>query len=111
MEASYVMSTCQLEHEFERRYKQLGELPQKVQHVVIDVCAEHSVSITRVLDGCQRRPYARARQEIIWRLRHMPWGAKGKPPSLPQIGRWLGRDHTSVLHAYHRHAGTMADAA
>src|SRR5215472_4745948 len=107
--SGYAMSTTYVEHDIEHRYKRLDELPQKTQDVVREVCAARSVSVARVLSDDTRRPASNARHEIVWRLRSEAWGVTGKPPSLMQIGAWLGRDHTSVLHAFRRHAGTMAD--
>lgn len=47
----------------------------------------------------------RARHETMYRLRH-EMKIAGAPPSYPQIGRWLNRDHATVIHGIRKHAST-----
>lgn len=69
--------------------------------VVAEVCAKHSVLVNGVMSMRRSAPIVAARQEICWRLRNeTTW-------SLPQIGRFLGRDHTSVLHSCRAYEATL----
>lgn len=49
---------------------------------------------------------AQARQEVFYRLRELD-----QPPSLPQIGQWMGLDHTTVLHGLRAHARRRAEVS
>ena len=61
--------------------------------VLSEVCAKHNVAVHHVMSLRRSQHIVAARHEVCWRLREETnW-------SLPQIGRFLGRDHTSVLHA------------
>lgn len=61
--------------------------------VLSEVCAKHNVAVHHVMSKRRSRHVVAARHEVCWRLREETnW-------SLPQIGRFLGRDHTSVMHA------------
>jgi hypothetical protein len=69
--------------------------------VVAEVCAKHSVPIRAVMSQRRQKELVKARQEICWRLREeTTW-------SLPQIGRFLGRDHTSILHSCRAYEATL----
>lgn len=54
--------------------------------------ANHGSTIGRVLGECCSRPDVKARWEVMRRLREDGF-------SSTQIGHWLNRDHSSVLHA------------
>jgi chromosomal replication initiator protein len=56
------------------------------------VAAETGVSVEAIRSISRRTHHVRARQIVMFVLRNQ-WGA-----SLPKIGRFLGRDHTTVLH-------------
>ena len=48
-------------------------------------------------------PLTKARAELYWRLRN-EIRIGGKQVSWPRIGRWLNRDHCTVLQMARRHA-------
>ena len=52
----------------------------------------HNVRRTEIFSPSRRLPVLRARKEVMIRLR-----ADGF--STTQIGRWMGRDHSTVIHA------------
>ena len=72
-----------------------------------EVGARQGLSPEDILSRSRDRSIAHARQEVIWRLysaRH-PDGARRF--SMPQIGRYLGQDHTTILHAIRAHEKRM----
>lgn len=72
--------------------------------------AVHSVEPREILGESRCKAIAHIRQEVMWLLKQEDrW-------SLPQIGQFLNRDHTSVLHGVRAHqarldAQTSAEAA
>ena len=75
--------------------------PTKVlaKEIAAEVCQKHAVSFIDIASARRDRCLVDARQELCYRLR------KETLWSLPQIGGYLGgRDHTTVLHGYRRHA-------
>ena len=56
--------------------------------------SDHRVTADAILSASARRPVARARGDVMRRLR-----ADGF--TVTQIGRWLGRDHSTVSHWTH----------
>jgi chromosomal replication initiation ATPase DnaA len=61
-----------------------------LETLLSDVAAAHHTNLLKVLGYCRKRTVVAARAEMCVRLY-----ALGK--SLPEIGDYLGRDHTSVL--------------
>lgn len=60
--------------------------------VVAEVCDKHNVAVNDVMSLRRSKSIVAARHEVCWRLREETnW-------SMPQIGRFMGRDHTSVLY-------------
>ena len=72
-------------------------LPDRVASIVLNVAAEHKISPRDLLGDSRYRPFVRARQEAMRACRAMEWC--GGVPSFPVIGRWFGRDHTTIIHA------------
>lgn len=60
--------------------------------IIARCCALYGAEVEMVLKGSRRRESIRARQAAAWLLRR-------NELSFPQIGRILGVDHTTVLHA------------
>lgn len=58
--------------------------------IVAEVCCDHAVSIGTVLSRMGGKRLSPIRFECYWRLRRVGM-------SLPQIGRVMNRDHSSVL--------------
>ena len=79
------------------------KLSKAVLDAEIDyVCHKHKIPRRELLSNERRRPVAHARFELCWRLREHKWPLGGAKYSFPEIGRALGRDHTSVIHAVQR---------
>lgn len=62
--------------------------------------ANHGTTINRVMGQSRSRPEVQARWEVMRRLRDDGF-------SLPQIGAWMDRDHSTVLYGIRR-AGERA---
>lgn len=66
------------------------------ERMATQIAAERGLRAKDVLSRSHERPNAWARQEAMWRL-----NLRGN--SLPAIGRWAGRDHTTILFGVRRH--------
>ncbi|MCA6264704.1 helix-turn-helix domain-containing protein, partial [Phenylobacterium sp.] len=63
------------------------------------VCAAHGVSPADVMGEARLAYLVRARHEVAWRMRNVR-KPTGKPRfSFPQIGEFMNRDHTTIIHA------------
>lgn len=76
-------------------------IPPSARHAVFDAVTDMVYRITSYtpleLRGRRRTKYvSRARQLLYWAL------YEATDASLPQIGRYLNRDHTTVLHGIRR---------
>lgn len=65
----------------------------KGKRIIKECAIEAGLTITDLCSKGRVKPLARARQFAMWRI------AKETSLSLPQIGRLLCRDHTTVLYA------------
>lgn len=74
-----------------------ADASERVMAVIGSIATKHGVTVGEILSRRQTRKVARARWEAAYVLRHTP-GPNGRYPSYPQLGRWFGRDHTSVIH-------------
>jgi len=77
-----------------------------------EVCARHGVGPRSIHSRCRLAYLVAARHELIWLIRQSTtW-------STPEIGRYMGMDHSSIVHAIQRHeqwrrqrrAQTMGDS-
>lgn len=75
---------------------------QKLVRILREVAAKHEMAPGLVRSENCWRAVAVARQEFMWRAR------KETRFSLPQIGAFIGRDHTTVLHGIRRHEERIA---
>ena len=75
--------------------------PPSVVAIVEEVAAEHGFTASQLFGPWRRYDICRARFECWGRLRTELKFASG-PPSLPQIGSWFGRHHTSVMNGLNR---------
>jgi chromosomal replication initiation ATPase DnaA len=74
--------------------------------IVTEVIQKHGITRKQLKSDSRLPQYVAARQELCYRLR------EECSLSLPQIGGILGgRDHTTVLHGYRRHAAKLAAEA
>jgi chromosomal replication initiation ATPase DnaA len=64
--------------------------------IIQQVCRAHGLPVPWVLGKSRVQRIVRARQEIMWKLNLLGL-------SMPQIGKRLNRDHTTVLHGIRKH--------
>lgn len=67
--------------------------------IVDDVCGRRGVTRVELCGHGRSRAVVRARHELWWRIREHP----ERSYSLPEIARWFGRDHTTVLSGINAH--------
>ena len=72
------------------------------------VSAESGVHVRDLLGPYRARRISAVRFDLMARLRALDWN--GRAPSYPMIGRWIGRDHSTVIHGVRRHAEIAAAA-
>lgn len=82
MEVAYCIDT-------HPRVKPMGE-------ILKEVCRKYGFSVLDIKSMRRQGPLVRARFEFMWRAK------KETKRSLPEIGRFLGKDHTTVLHGVRR---------
>lgn len=78
-------------------------LPGKVRDIMAQVCAENGMSLSELLGSSKLKSHALARFIAI----HRVWSevkVAGRHPSLPQLGRWFNRDHSTAHNALRRYA-------
>jgi len=71
--------------------------------IAIRVAAKHNLPMPEIFSKNRRHFVSQVRQEVMWECR-----AKGY--SLGQIGRFLGRDHTTIIHGIRAHEARMGAA-
>ena len=75
--------------------------PESMADIARRVADSHRLSVADIRGPCRERSYAVARQEFCFEARkQLRW-------SFPQIGRFLNRDHSTVIHAVTAHQDRM----
>lgn len=78
---------------------------QVMMDIAASVATAHGLSVADVLGRCRTAKVAHARQELYYRLR------QSLPRlSLPQIGRLLDRDHTTILYGIAKYEARVGAA-
>lgn len=93
----------------EAREKAIEWLRQHPPHwsaIVKQVAKKHGVTSKDILGSSRSTPIVLARHEAIYRMR-TEITVNGKPLSFPQIGKRFGRDHSSALHGFYKHAALI----
>lgn len=86
-------------------------IPASVQAVIDEVSERYRLSEADLLGRRRFRRLTRPRQELFSLVRQRV-KIGNAPASYPRIGRWLGFDHTTVLHGDQQHrARQEAEAA
>ena len=67
-------------------------LPPRIRSYLAAAAQAEGVTVEDVLSTSRRAPVYAARQRVMRQLR-------GDGFSLPLIGRWMGRHHSTVVHA------------
>jgi chromosomal replication initiator protein len=68
-----------------------------MRDILTEVAAKHRLRPRDILGKCRVRPIVVARQEVMFRCRSEAM------KSYPQIGRFLSKDHTTVIHGFRKH--------
>lgn len=76
-----------------------------IHAVAIEACENHQITMAQLLSSARSAYIVRARQEVMYRA-YRELGA-----SLPVIGHFLHRDHTTVLHGVRAHAERLTQRA
>ena len=72
----------------------LHTMPEWARNVVREVSHRHAVPVREIFSPIKTRLVVAARREAIYRLKFE------KPTtSAAKLGRWFGRDHSTILHA------------
>jgi len=77
----------------------------RIEGIVREVCVARGVRRDELFSRRKEDRIAHARHEVCWRARNET------SLSYPQIGKLLGRDHTTVMNGYKTHAARLAAAA
>lgn len=78
-------------------------MKREVRQIIADIALIYGVTYADVMSVRRTQQIVRARQHIMFELsQRTPW-------SIAQIGRFLGRDHTSVLHGVKKHQKRIED--
>lgn len=99
-ESRPVNRASELQASLERRENRaIRHLPEWVRCIVRDAAEKHSVRMSDILSPSRARAVVRARCEALYFTKDSkPW------LSSSQLGKWFGRDHTSVLFSIARHS-------
>jgi len=68
-----------------------------MKDIAEQVCSKHGVTLADIRGPARPRRIARARHETFARIR------RETAFSLPSIGRWFHKDHTTVLYGARKH--------
>jgi hypothetical protein len=71
---------------------------QKVKSIVFEHAFKHGLTVEEMMAENRSPERVAIRSELYWRLR------KETTWSLPRLGKYLNRDHTTLLHGINRHA-------
>jgi hypothetical protein len=76
----------------------MNQVPGSVRQLCRMAAIIGQVPLGELMGRIRRQDVARARFALVHQLHH----TLRTRASLPQIGRWIDRDHTSVMHALRR---------
>ena len=93
----------------EKDRRPVPPMPPVARDILEAVARANGLTAADLVGRSTRRAVAAPRAEVILRMRNEVT-VLGRPPSLPQIGRWMNRDHTTVLYAIAKLESAMADA-
>lgn len=77
-------------------------MPARVRAIMDRVCAHYGIGINDLLHHGRTQATCRARF-VVAHLIRTGVNEAGASPSLPQIGLWMNRDHTSILNMLRRY--------
>lgn len=79
-------------------------MPHWVQNIVMAAAELHRVPPAAIVGRSRHRVIVAARNEAWYQIKLTASPVTGEIPSYPTIGKWFGRDHTTVLYGVFRHA-------
>ena len=74
-----------------------------MMHVLIEVCFRHQMSPEDARGKSRKTEAVIARHEAMYLMRQMTWEDGTPRYSLPQIGKFFGVDHSTVMNGIRRH--------
>ena len=74
-------------------------MPPRIKQTVIQMAGDMGYDPADIVSTSRAKPLFIARSKIMKHLRDEIVLADGSRPTLALIGRWFGRDHSSVHHA------------
>jgi hypothetical protein len=87
-----------LQSDYRHRDERMAKVPGRIRAMAEAVAAEHNIPVYLIFGKTKVQRVVRARQELVYQLRHMPH--RGEQPSLWRVARWLNLyDHTCVIHS------------
>lgn len=78
--------------------------PRTMFRILLEVGIKRRVSTADLLGPSRLQEHVRPRHEAMWAMRQVTWADGSQRYSLPTIGRFFNRDHTTVLSGVRRHA-------
>lgn len=81
----------------ERDFLLAPKIDRPLHSIAIEVCQKHRLTMTELLGPCRLKQFVEARHEAWWRAR------RETVSSLPAIGKFFNRDHTTVLAAIRKY--------
>lgn len=89
-------------------FEQLRPPLRFMKDIAADVAERHGLTVKDLTGRGRTRHLSHARFEAFWLCRQEKRSDGLHRWSLPAIGRFFGRDHTTVLHGCGRHEELMA---
>lgn len=82
-------------------------MPERYRAIVAEVAGRYGLAPEVMFRRGRKDPLTSARREALAEIRATP-KLNGKLPSYPEIGAWVGRDHSSVFAAVKAHEAARA---
>lgn len=79
----------------------LKPISRPIHSLAAEICSKHDVTLAQLQSPIRMKHIVRARWELMYRA-NREIGA-----TLPRIGHFLNRDHTTVLHGIRRHVAHL----
>lgn len=73
-----------------------GKKRKTARDIIAEVAEEYQVTIKDILSIRRNNDIVEARHECVWRIKNETM------LSFPQMGKIMNRDHSSLVHAYHK---------
>lgn len=73
-----------------------GKKRKTAREIIVEVAEEYQVTVKDILSIRRNNNIVEARHECVWRIKNETM------LSFPQMGKIMNRDHSSLVHAYHK---------